>query len=106
LNEWIRFSIEYRYQREGNNVYADDGTLINNVGGDIALTHGFVPENTNAYFLDGERVNTNIFSLGFRIEPIRDFIFDISYNYNKSNNTTKNISSDISYALLKFTLDY
>ena len=106
FNEWIRFTIEYRYQREGNNVYADDGTLINNVGGDIALTHGFVPENTNAYFLDGERVNTNVFSLGFRIEPIRDFIFDISYNYNKSNNTTKNISSDISYALLKFTLDY
>jgi len=106
FNEWIRFTIEYRYQREGNNVYADDGTLINNVGGDIALTHGFVPENTNAYFLDGERVNTNIFSFGFRIEPIRDFIFDISYNYNKSNNTTKNISSDISYALLKFTLDY
>jgi hypothetical protein len=106
FNEWLRFSLEYRYQREGNNIFAEDGTLIKNVGGDIALTHGFVPENTKAYFLDGERVNTNFFSLGFRVEPIRDFIFDISYNYNKMSNTTKNISSQLSYALLRFTLEY
>jgi hypothetical protein len=106
FNEWIRLSLEYSYQRKGNNVYADDGTLIKNVGGDIALTHGFVLTTDRAYFLDGERVNTSFFSAGLRIEPIRDFIFDISYNYNKSDNTTKNISSDISYALLKFTLEY
>lgn len=106
FNEWIRFSFEYRYQREGNNVYSEDGTLIKNVGGDVALSHGYFLETDRAYFLDGERVNTNIFSLGFRIEPIRDFIFDISFNYNKSNNTTKNISSQLSYALLQFTLEY
>jgi hypothetical protein len=106
FNEWIRFSLEYRYQREGNNIYSDEGNLIKNVGGDIALTHGYVLETDRAYFLDGERVNTNFFSLGFRIEPIRDFIFDISYNFNKSENTTKNISSELSYALLKFTLEY
>ncbi|MEO8231393.1 MAG: capsule assembly Wzi family protein [Ignavibacteriota bacterium] len=106
FNEWIRGTVEYRYQREGNNVYADDGTLIKNVGGDIALTHGYVLPTDRAYFLDGERVNTNFFSVGFRVEPIRDFIFDISYNLNKSTNTTKNISSKISYALFKFTLEY
>ena len=106
FNEWIRGTVEYRYQREGNNVYADDGTLIKNVGGDIALTHGYVLPIDRAYFLDGERVNTNFFSVGFRVEPIRDFIFDISYNLNKRTNTTKNISSEISYALLRFTLEY
>ena len=106
FNEWLRGTIEYRYQREGNNVYADDGTLIKNVGGDVALSHGYILETDRAYFLDGERVNTNFFSVGFRVEPIRDFIFDISYNFNKSTNTTKNISSEISYALLRFTLEY
>ncbi len=106
LNEWIRFTAEYRYQREGNNVYADDGTLIKNVGGDVALTHGFVPENTHAYFLDGERVNTQYFILGTRIEPIRDYIFDVSFNYTKTNNTAKNVAQDFSYALLRFTLEY
>ena len=106
FNEWIRFSLEYRYQREGNNVYADDGTLIKNVGGDVALSHGYILETDRAYFLDGERVNTNFFSLGVRVEPIRDFIFDISYNLNKSTNTTKNIKSELSYALFRFTLEY
>lgn len=106
FNEWIRFSVEYRHQREGNNIYSDEGILIKNVGGDIALTHGYVLETDRAYFLDGERVNTNFFSVGVRIEPIRDFIFDISYNLNKSTNTTKNISSELSYALLRFTLEY
>ena len=106
FNEWLRGTLEYRYQRKGNNIYADDGTLIKNVGGDIALTHGYVLPTDRAYFLDGERVNTNFFSAGFRFEPIRDFIFDISYNINNSKNTTKNISSEINYALFRFTLEY
>ena len=106
FNEWLRGTIEYRYQRKGNNIYADDGTIIKNVGGDIALTHGYVLTTDRAYFLDGERVNTNFFSVGVRVEPIRDFIFDISYNLNKSTNTTKNISSDLNYALFRFTLEY
>ena len=59
-----------------------------------------------AYFLDGERVNCNFFSAGVRIEPIRDFIFDISYNYSNQKNVTKNVTNNLSYALLKFTLEY
>jgi Capsule assembly protein Wzi len=106
FNEWIRFSLEYRYQREGNNVYSEDGTLIKNVGGDIALSHGYVLETDRAYFLDGDRVNTNFFSAGLRIEPIRDFIFDISYNYSNQQDLAKNTTNKLSYALIKFTLEY
>ena len=106
FNEWIRMTIEYRYQREGNNVYSADGTLIKNVGGDIALSHGYILQTDRAYFLDGERVNTNYYSVGLRIEPIRDFIFDISYNQKSSSNITKNFTSKLSYALLRFTLEY
>ncbi|HEX7357354.1 MAG TPA: capsule assembly Wzi family protein [Ignavibacteriaceae bacterium] len=106
FNEWIRMTIEYRYQREGNNVYSADGTLIKNVGGDIALSHGYILQTDRAYFLDGERVNTNYYSVGLRIEPIRDFIFDISYNQKSSSNITKNFTSKLTYALLRFTLEY
>jgi hypothetical protein len=106
FNEWLRLTLEYRYQREGNNLYADDGTLIKNVGGDIALTHGYVIQTDRAYYLDGEKVNTNIFILGVRIEPIRGYIFDISYNLRNQQDITKNISDNLSYALLKFTLEY
>ncbi|MBK7630376.1 MAG: hypothetical protein IPJ23_06725 [Ignavibacteriales bacterium] len=106
FNEWLRLTLEYRYQREGNNVYADDGTLIQNVGGDIALTHGYVITTDRAYFLDGEKVNTNIFMLGLRVEPIRGYIFDISYNNKNQKNIAKNLSDNLSYTLLKFTLEY
>ncbi|HCY78008.1 MAG TPA: hypothetical protein DHV28_19045 [Ignavibacteriales bacterium] len=106
FNEWIRMTLEYRYQREGNNIYSEDGTLIKNVGGDIALSHGYILKTDRAYFLDGERVNTNFYSIGFKIEPIRDFIFDISYNQKNSNNVSKNITSKLNYALLRFTLEY
>ncbi len=106
FNEWLRMSAEYRYSREGNNIYTDDGTLIKNVGGDIALTHGYENFDKKAYFLDGERVNTDFFSLGFIIEPLRDYIFDISYNYINKNNQTKNFTEKLGYLLFKFTLEY
>jgi hypothetical protein len=106
FNEWLRFTFEYRYQRSGENIYSEDGTLIKNVGGDIALSHGYVLETDRAYFLDGDRFNNNFFSLGLRVEPVRDFIFDISYNYFNQQNITMNTSEKLYYALLKFTLEY
>lgn len=106
FNEKLRLFFEYRYVREGNNVYDDNGNLIKNVGGDIALTHGVNIINEHAPFLDGERVNYNYFITGFRIEPVRGYIFDVSFNYRDQKNITKNTSENLSYALLKFTLEY
>lgn len=106
LNEDVRLTFEHRFIRSGQNEYDDQGNLIKNVGSDIFLTHGNVPEKVKAIFLDGVRVNTNIFRLGVRLEPIRDFIFDISYNYSISDNISKNFREDISFALLKFILEY
>jgi len=106
FNEWIRLSLEYRFVRKGNNVYDDSGNLIKNVGGDIALSHGAVVKNLEAPFLDGERVNYNYFISGLRIEPLRGYIFDISFNYRMEDNISKNIMNNTSFALLKFTLEY
>ena len=106
FSERLRVSSEYRYTRKGNNMYDDNGNLIKNVGGDAALSHGFVVVNQQAPFLDGERVNYNFFSAGLRIEPLRGYIFDVSYNFQNKKNITKNISENLSYALFKFTLEY
>lgn len=106
FSERLRFSSEYRYTRKGNNIYDDNGNLIKNVGGDAALSHGFVVVNQQAPFLDGQRVNYNFFSAGLRIEPLRGYIFDVSYNFQNKKNITKNISENLSYALFKFTLEY
>lgn len=106
VNEDVRFTLEHRFMRSGKNEYDEQGNLINNVGSDIFLTHGAVPVREKTIFLNGERVNTNLFRLGVRLEPIRDFIFDISYNYSISNNISKDFRKDISFAMLKFILEY
>ena len=85
---------------------SDDGTLINNVGGDLNITHGQNPEKQDAIFLDGIRFNNQIFKLGIRIEPIRDFIFDIIYEYDKEENISEGGSKNQSYGMIKFTLNY
>jgi len=106
INMWVGASLEYRHQRSGENIYDDGGNLVKNVGGDIFVSHEEGRENDTAIFLDGIRVDTDVFQAGIRIEPFRDFVFDIIYNYSIQNNLTKNIKQDHSYGLIKFTLEY
>jgi len=106
INRWIGASFEYRHQRSGENVYDNDGNLIKNVGGDIFVSHDLNREDDTAIFLDGIRIDTDIFQAGIRIEPFRDFVFDIIYNYSIQNNLTENTKQDFSYGLIKFTLEY
>ncbi len=106
LNERIRLTGEYRFTRKGNNMYDEQGNLIKNVGGDIFISHPDIIENKTAKFLDGERLNTLHLILGFRIEPIREFYFDIYFNYLESKNLTKSAKNVLSYGLVKFTLEY
>jgi hypothetical protein len=106
VNEWIRLSLDYRYIRRGENVYDSSGTLIKNVGGDIEINHGPQPQSESALFLDGIRINNNIFEVGLRIEPIRDFIFSFIYNYNYEKNLTLGTNHTQSYGLIRFQIGY
>jgi hypothetical protein len=106
FNDWIRLNIVYAHIRRGENIYDDEGNLIKNVGGDIYLSHGHSPENTTAIFLDGVRINNDVFEIGMRIEPARDFIFDIIYNYNIESNLTTGNKDYLSYGFIRFTLNY
>jgi hypothetical protein len=106
FTDWIRFSMEYRFIRRGENIYDDQGNLIKNVGGDLKISHGPNPEDQDAIFLDGIRFNNNIFQLRLRIEPIRDFVFDIIYNYNQEKNLTEGNINKQSYGLIKFQLGF
>jgi hypothetical protein len=106
LSDWIRLSLDYYYIRRGENIYDEEGTLIKNVGGDLNISHGTNPENPDAIFLDGIRLNNQIFQFGLRIEPIRDFIFDIIYEYDKEENISDGSSRNQSYGMIKFTLNY
>ena len=105
VNSWISIAMEYRHQRSGENIYDDEGNLIKNVGGDLFVSHES-RQSDKVVFLDGIRINTDIFQVGFRIEPIRDFIFDVIYNYRIDDNLTKGYKKDFSYGLIKFSFEY
>lgn len=106
LNERMRLTGEFRFTRNGRNIYDENGNLVKNVGGDIFLSHPEIVENTTAKFLDGERINTSHLILGLRIEPIREFYFDILWNYMQETNLTKSVTEYLNYLLIKFTLEY
>jgi hypothetical protein len=100
----IRLALEYRHIRRGENVHNDEGNLIKNVGGDVFLGHGTDPENETAQFLEGIRINNDILEVKLRLEPVRDFIFDVVYNYNIENNLTEGMKSYLSYGYIRFSL--
>lgn len=106
LNDGVRLTGEFRFTRKGENIYDENGILIRNVGGDIFLSHPEIVENKTAKFLDGERINYSHFILGFRIEPVREFYFDFYYNYLSSKNISRSLTENLSYGLIKFTLEY
>ena len=105
LNEWLTFLFGYQRIRTGKNIYDANGNLIKNVGSDVWLAHNkTMPD--EAPFLDGERINTDLINAGIRVEPIRNIIFDFTFNYRRDNNITKNFKEDMSYGLIKMSVDY
>jgi len=106
LNDWIRPSLSFSYTRSGENVYNEEGMLIKNVGGDAFQPFRDDIDSENAIFLDGNRVNSSAILFSLRIEPFRDIIFDIFYNYVSTDHVTQNYTTDLSYAQLLMKLQF
>jgi len=101
INEWIRFNFEYQYIRHGENIYNSQGALSFNAGGDAFVPHRDNIDPVQIEFLDGERINTNIFTLDFRFELVRQIVFNIVFREIIKKNITRDISDNSSYAYLK-----
>ncbi len=106
LSPWVRPALSYSYTRKGENIVDDDGTLIRNVGSDVFQPWRSGVDSDNATFLDGNRVNTTELIFYLRVEPFRDIIFDISYNYFSSDNVSEGYTDNLSYAQLLMTLQF
>lgn len=106
INEWIRPTVSYSYTRSGENLVSPNGALVKNVGGDVFQPYRYDIDPLDAPFLDGNRVNTSELILNLKIEPIRDFIFDISYNYISRDHVTEGFTDDLSYAQLIMKLQF
>lgn len=104
LNPWIRFSTSYQFIRSGENIYDNEGRLLFNAGGDqfVPYRMNIDPEYIN--FLDGERINKNIFTATVKMEPMRKLFVNLMYKFISLNNVTRNLESNTSYIL--FTTNF
>ncbi|OGU54585.1 MAG: hypothetical protein A2V66_02330 [Ignavibacteria bacterium RBG_13_36_8] len=106
INEWIRINIEYEKVRSGENEINSNGLLIKNVGGDMFQGHRDGIDSDEAQFLDGIKINNDIFTFNIRLEPIRDLIFDLTYRHNFENNLSTNVRSENNFAFMKMTVEF
>lgn len=104
LSDRLRINLGFQKIRRGENIYAADGTLERNVGGDVFQTFRVGIDPDQSFFLDGIRINNNIYTVSLSYEPIRDFRFDLQYSYVTENNLTTGKFSDYSYGYGKFAV--
>jgi Capsule assembly protein Wzi len=106
LSDKIRFNLEYQHIRKGENIYDSNGALVTNVGGNVY--DPFIPDvdSDHAYFLDGIRINEDLFKFNISYEPLKNYIFDLNYVYDINDNLTNGNKSDLSYAYVRFSLGY
>jgi hypothetical protein len=106
FSDWLSVSFVYERIRKGENVYDASGSLVKNVGGDANQTFREGLDSDVANFLDGNRVNTDVAQVSLKIEPFRNFIFDINYIYRKENHLDQNFIDDVNFGSIKLSIDY
>jgi hypothetical protein len=101
----LRLDFLYQHQRSAEGLEFDStGALIKNYGGYIYRGDGdFLKYNE---FLNGNRINRDILTFNLRFEPIRQYFFEIKYQYEYQNllYINKKIKDHIFF--LTFRLDY
>jgi hypothetical protein len=105
INENLNFRLDYQYIRNGKNVYDSDGNLLFNAGGDPFVPYRWDIDPEDINFLEGIRINQNIFTATVKYEPIRKFAFDLTYKLIATRNETYSISSTTSYAMLRLLFE-
>lgn len=101
----LRLDMRYQHQRSGEGLEFDStGKLITNYG-------GYINQGIGEYlhfneFLGGKRINRDILTLNLRFEPIRQYYFEIKYQYKYQNllYLDRKIKDHIFF--LTFLLDY
>ncbi|MBL8006292.1 MAG: hypothetical protein JNJ56_02080 [Ignavibacteria bacterium] len=101
----INIGVLYRHQRSGTGIILDSsGKLEANYGGNINFGLGDAYLRTNG-FLDGIRINRDIFSFSFLWQPVKQFYLKGMFQYNISDNLTYNYITKESFYYLTFLID-
>ncbi|MFZ4589560.1 MAG: capsule assembly Wzi family protein [Ignavibacteria bacterium] len=75
----LNASLTYQHQRTASKIVMSGDTLIANYGGDINRGDGDVIRSNQ--FLDGNRVDKDVFMFALTFEPIRQFFIDFEYQF-------------------------
>lgn len=100
----LNITLTFKHQRSGMNITDSTGKITTNVGSNILRGEGdFLIKNV---FLQGSRVNRNIFIAEITWQPVRQYYFSIKYqnrsfDYEKDN---RKISDNIFWG--SFKIDY
>jgi hypothetical protein len=80
-NIYNRLKVDFtlQHQRSANRIIMSGDTLIANYGGNINRGDGDIAREN--VFLEGDRVDRDIATLGFVWQPIRQFFVDLSYQF-------------------------
>lgn len=106
LNDRVSLSLEYQKIRKGKNVYNEKGELVKNVGGDVYIPYRDNTDDSQAYFLDGIRINYNYLRFNISLEPVKNYLFDVNYIYNTEDNLTFGEKFSSSLAYIRFSFRY
>lgn len=101
----IRLDLIYQHQRSAEGLEFDStGALITNYGGYIYRGDGiFLKQNI---FLNGNRINRDILTFNLRFEPIRQYFFELKYQYKYQNLLYLNKKVKDHIFFLTFILDF
>jgi hypothetical protein len=97
----MKVNFEFQHVRSGENIIDGLGNVVFNSGGDFLFGHRYGIDAKYIEFLDGERINQNIFTLNFKIEPIRELWFDVVLKLISERNVTKEVSKNSIFAFLR-----
>ncbi|MGQ9804883.1 MAG: capsule assembly Wzi family protein [Chlorobiales bacterium] len=104
--DWIRPSIEFRKRRKGNNIVDENGVLIRNVGGDLLRPYETFQVDPIAPFLDGDRVHSNILAFNLRVEPVRNWVFEIRAVHYQMQFISQNRTASENFFTLRLSAEY
>ena len=101
----LKIALLFQHQRSGEGIVLDSaGNLIANYGGNINFGLGDAYLRTNG-FLDGTRINRDIFTANLYWQPIRQLFLEGKFQYRVIKNITDNISLKDFYYFATLRID-
>jgi len=101
----LHLRLKYQHQRSGKGIIVDtSGNLLANYGGNINFGLGDAYLRTNG-FLDGTRINREIFTMEILWEPVKQFYLEGKFQYRIIKNLTEDLKYNDSYYFAAMRVD-